>query len=154
MRLILFRGAILTSSKYKLMEENIARRKENLTDKIKEYDQTLQIIKLLQKKFAKEGASELITHFEVADTLFAKAKIPPGDTVSLWLGANVMVDYTHDEALALLLGKLSQAKDSLNVCVEEAEFLREQITTMEVNISKVYNLGVVQRQKTALKSKE
>ena len=45
-----------------------------------------------------------------------------------------MVAYPIDEAKALLTQKLSSQETSMKVCHEDLEFLREQITTMEVNI--------------------
>ncbi|KAJ2770262.1 peptide chain release factor 1, partial [Coemansia nantahalensis] len=81
----------------------------------------------------------------VNDTLYAHATVPPADSVNLWLGANVMLEYTTDEAQELLASKLSVAKTSLEHVVEDLEFLRDQITTMEVNIARVYNWDVKQR---------
>lgn len=68
------------------------------------------------------------TTFELNDTLFAKAEVPPTDEVYIWLGANVMLAYPMDEAETLLVERLAKAKKSLGDCEEDAEFLREQIT--------------------------
>ena len=43
-----------------------------------------------------------------------------------------MVQYTSDEADSLLTDKLAVAKTSLTFTLEDLEFLKEQITTMEV----------------------
>jgi Prefoldin subunit len=48
--------------------------------------------------------------------------------------ANVMLAYPIDEAKTLLTEKLSGQQISMKTCQEDLEFLREQITTMEVNI--------------------
>lgn len=72
------------------------------------------------------GALE--TTFELNDTLYAKAEVPPTDEVYLWLGANVMLAYPIPEAEELLQSKLSTAKQSLSTCEEDLDFLREQIT--------------------------
>ena len=66
--------------------------------------------------------------FELNDTLYAKAVIPPTDEVYLWLGANVMLSYPITEAETLLESKLSSAQQSLANCEEDLDFLREQIT--------------------------
>ena len=58
-----------------------------------------------------------------------------------------MLSYPIDEAEVLLEGKLNTAKQSLQNCEEDLDFLREQITTMEVAIARVYNWDVVQRRK-------
>jgi len=66
--------------------------------------------------------------FELNDTLYAKANVPPTEEVYLWLGANVMLAYPIDEAETLLEGKLSGAQQTLSNCEEDLDFLREQIT--------------------------
>lgn len=45
-----------------------------------------------------------------------------------------MVAYPIDEAKRLLKEKVSSQQASAKTCQEDLEFLREQITTMEVNI--------------------
>ena len=68
------------------------------------------------------------TTFELNDTLYAKANVPPTNEVYLWLGANVMLAYPIDEAETLLEGKLKSAQETLVHCEEDLDFLREQIT--------------------------
>jgi hypothetical protein len=43
--------------------------------------------------------------------------------------------------------KLNAAESSLKNCEEDLEFLREQITTLEVATARVYNWDVVERRK-------
>lgn len=68
----------------------------------------------------------------------------------IWLGANVMLSYPIDEAETLLTSKLTAAKTSLSNCEEDLDFLREQITTMEVALARVYNWEVAQKRKEKL----
>lgn len=58
-----------------------------------------------------------------------------------------MLSYEINEAETLLDGKLSTAKQSMSNCEEDLDFLREQITTMEVALARVYNWEVVQKRK-------
>lgn len=44
-----------------------------------------------------------------------------------------MLEYTYEEAKDLLTSKLDTAKNSLKNTIEDLEFLRDQITTMEVS---------------------
>jgi len=131
-------------SKYKFMEVNHLQRKKSLEDKLPEIRKTLEMVNFLILKKGQDDVP-IIVDFELNDTLYAKAKIPSGDTVYLWLGANVMLEYTLDEAKELLESKLSTAKKSLTTTNEDLEFLRDQITTMEVNTARVYNWDVKQR---------
>ncbi|KAG1080887.1 hypothetical protein G6F42_023165 [Rhizopus arrhizus] len=105
-------------SKYKFMEVNLLQRRKVLEEKIPEIEKTIAM---------------------------AKAKIEATGSVYLWLGANVMLEYTCEEAKDLLTSKLDTAKNSLKNTLEDLEFLRSQITTMEVNTARVYNWDVKQR---------
>ncbi len=53
-----------------------------------------------------------------------------------------MLEYSLEEADTLLSDKLKMAEKSLEAVVEDVDFLREQITTMAVNIARVYNWDV------------
>jgi len=59
--------------------------------------------------------------------------------------ANVMLSYKIPAAIALLHSKLEAAEMSMRNTVEDLEFLREQITMMEVNTARVYNWDVKRR---------
>ena len=62
--------------------------------------------------------------------------------VLLFLGADLMVEYTYQEALTLLQKNLKNAKTNINTYTEDLEYLREQITTIEVNLARVHNYKV------------
>ncbi|KAI4922251.1 peptide chain release factor 1 [Alternaria incomplexa] len=132
-------------SKYQFMQQNTQRRAAGLKDKIPDIQKTLETVRFLKSR--KDDAEPLETTFELNDTLYAKAEVPPTDEVYLWLGANVMLSYSIPEAEELLQSKLSTAKQSLGTCEEDLDFLREQITTLEVAFARVYNWDVAQRRK-------
>jgi len=56
-----------------------------------------------------------------------------------------MLSYTQDEAIELLSSKLQAAQQNLKNTTEDLEFLREQVTIMEVNTARVYNWDVKRR---------
>lgn len=58
-----------------------------------------------------------------------------------------MLSYPVDEAAELLKGKLDAAKESLRNCEEDMDFLRQQITTLEVNTARLYNYEVTLKRK-------
>ncbi|CBQ74012.1 related to prefoldin subunit 3 [Sporisorium reilianum SRZ2] len=134
-----------TMSKYKFMELNTAQRRRGLEEKIPDIRKTLQMVTFLKAK--KDDPESIETTFELNDTLYAKAKLDPVDTVHLWLGANVMLEYPLDEAISLLTAKLAGAEKSLESSKEDLDFLREQITVMEVNTARVHNWDVKRRRK-------
>jgi len=132
-------------SKYQFMQMNTERRAVGLREKIPDIQKTLDTVRFLKTRGS--DVEPLETTFELNDTLYAKAEVPPTDEVYLWLGANVMLSYPLDEAVSLLGDKLSAAQKSLDNCDEDLDFLREQVTTLEVATARVYNWDVAQRRK-------
>ncbi|KAJ5294108.1 hypothetical protein PENANT_c009G08746 [Penicillium antarcticum] len=136
-------------SKYQFMEVNTQRRGQGLREKIPDIKKTLEMVRFLKLRKESNPDADLQTNFELNDTLYARASISPADAeeVYLWLGANVMLAYPLGEAETMLDEKLTAAQSSLKNCEEDLEFLREQITTLEVATARVYNWDVVQRRK-------
>lgn len=58
------------------------------------------------------------------------------------------MSYDLDEAKALLEEKLSSAERNISELEHDLSFLREQMTTLEVNIARVYNWNVKNRKST------
>ena len=163
-------------SKYTFMQQNVERRAAGLREKLPEMKDTLDTVKFLKKKHnaaleakddeeaddladdleeAKLRKDEIEATFSLQDTLYAKATIRPAevDEVYLWLGANVMVAYPLDEAEEMLQGKLDKAKISLKAAEEDLEFLRVQITTLEVAIARVHNWDVGEKRRLRAEGK-
>ncbi|EGD84713.1 hypothetical protein H112_08425 [Trichophyton rubrum D6] len=143
-------------SKYQFMEVNTQRRAQGLQQKIPDIRKTLETVRFLKSR-REAGTNEPIqTTFDMNDTLYAHATLLPDDTdeVFLWLGANVMLAYPIDEAEQLLEEKLQAAELSFKNCEEDMEFLREQVTTLEVATARVYNWDVVQRRREKAEGKE
>ena len=102
----------------------------------------------LLKSRAATDVKQVETNFLVSDNIWAKATIPnESGRVGLWLGANVMVEYSHDEALRLLIKNQTSAQEKLTETEGDIDFLKDQITTTEVNMARVYNQGVHNKQK-------
>ncbi|KAG7330386.1 hypothetical protein KOW79_006608 [Hemibagrus wyckioides] len=139
--------------KYKYMELNLVQKKMRLKNQIPQIKQTLEILRHMQKK--KDTTDPMDTHFLLADNVYCKASVPPTDKVCLWLGANVMLEYDIDEAQTLLEKNLGTASRNLESLEEDLDFLRDQFTTTEVNMARVYNWDVKRRSKdNLLKSAE
>ncbi|KAK6291775.1 prefoldin subunit 3 [Coregonus clupeaformis] len=134
--------------KYKYMELNLAQKKQRLKSQIPQIKQTLEILRHMQKK--KETTNPMETHFLLADNVYCKALVPATDKVCLWLGANVMLEYDIDEAQSLLEKNLATASRNLDSLEEDLDFLRDQFTTTEVNMARVYNFDVKRRSKDNL----
>ncbi|KAK6543150.1 peptide chain release factor 1 [Orbilia ellipsospora] len=134
-------------AKYTYMMESNARRAAGLKDKIPDIKKTLQMVQFLETRNKKGDDEPISTMFELSDTLYAKASVTAPSEVYLWLGANVMLAYPNEEAITMLKQKLSAAQESLRNCEEDIDFLRQQITTLEVNTSRMYNWNITLQRK-------
>lgn len=123
-------------NKYRFLEVNLLQKRARLRRQLPDFEKSIEVIKLLEAK------EELNTHFLMSSQLYSKARIPPTETVCLWLGANVMLEYPLEEAKSLLSKNLSTSMSNLKQIEEDLEFLRDQITTSEVNLARVYNWNV------------
>ncbi|ODV72329.1 tubulin-binding prefolding complex subunit PAC10 [Cyberlindnera jadinii NRRL Y-1542] len=133
---------------YKYMEQSKINAQAQFMKKIPEIEESLRMVRFLKEK--NESQESIDTNYELNETLYTTATIEPTDKVMLWLGADIMLEYPIDEAEELLVEKLSTAKTNLEISEEDAEFLRENITTMEVNTARLYNWDVERRKKERL----
>ena len=104
------------------MEMNLLQKKKRLRSKLPDIQICLDMIEQLRKYREKDTNME--TNFLLAHNLYGKATIPPTDKVCLWLGANVMLEYTLDEADELLRGNQKTAQTTLLKVDEDLDFLR------------------------------
>ena len=122
--------------KYRFLEINLLQKRARLKRQLPDFEKSLEVIKLLMEK------TEFNTHFLMSSQLYSRARIPPTETVCLWLGANVMLEYPLEEARELLQKNLGTSMNNMKHIDEDLEFLRDQITTSEVNLARIYNWNV------------
>lgn len=129
------------SQKYRFFEERLQKGKNSLEEKLAEIKRAITTVSALSDRANRDGvnAKTIETHFELCDGIYARATIPPSPSVCLWLGANVMVEYSHDEALQLLNSNLKSAQQNYDQTCNDIKFLRDQLNTTDVNLSRVYN---------------
>ena len=128
----------MANSKYRMMEISLNNKRIRLQSKKEDLSKSISSVEGLR---ANPSAS---FHFELNDTLYARARLPIPDLkmIHLWLGANVMLSYPIEEGLTLLKDKKKEAAEMIKKCEDDLLYLRDQITTMEVNTARVYNLLV------------
>lgn len=143
------------SQKYRFFEERLIKGKDTLEDKMQEVKRALHAVKTLAEKSSRpdEKDREIETQFELSDGIYIRAAIPPTSKVCLWLGANVMVEYSHSEAIELLTKNLTSAESSFEETCNDINFLRDQLNTTDVNLSRVYNHHVQTVRTAAEKTK-
>lgn len=119
-------------NKYRFMDANLQQKKKRLTVQIPDIKKTLDTVLFLKSK--QETNEAFTSHFLLSDNLYTAAEMKPSNVVYLWLGANVMMEYSIDEALSLLTKNLASAKKMLAQVQEDLNFIRDQTTTTEVSI--------------------
>ncbi|KAJ6910358.1 prefoldin subunit 3 [Populus alba x Populus x berolinensis] len=130
---------------YKLVEMKLLAQQRDLQAKIPDIEKCLDVVATLQ---AKKGTSEpLIADFEVSEGIYSRARIEDAESVCLWLGANVMLEYSCEEANDLLQKNLDNAKASLEVLVADLLFLRDQVTITQVKLCLANNEQVIYNEK-------
>ncbi|XP_053964435.1 prefoldin subunit 3 [Anastrepha obliqua] len=131
-------------SKYRFMAFNLEARRRKLKSQIPDLQRSLEMVNVLRQE-----TEERETQFLLSDQIFIKTLVPPTKTVCLWLGASVMLEYPLDEAEELLKQNMNSAVVNLKTVEHDQDFLRDQLTTTEVNMARVYNWGVKKRQAAA-----
>ncbi len=129
-------------AKYSYMYESLLAQKRSLLRKMPDIQQSLETV-----QHVKAQSSPFSTFFPLTDNTHAQAEVEPCQNICLWLGANVMLEYSLDEAEELLTSSSKSASASLASIDRSMAFLREQITTTEVNIARVHNYNVALRDK-------
>merc|ERR1719487_1167959 len=132
-------------NKYQYMQSSLAAQRSGLRTKLPDITSALETVRQLIKRRDSSETAEIT--YQLYETIYTRAEVPPTDKVCLWLGANVMLEYTLDEAIELLTTNEANAKTTVTNLDEDMAFLRDQLTTTEVNIARTHNFNVKLRQK-------
>jgi len=120
--------------------------RQRMQAKQPEIARSLAAVRRLKK--ARADSETLDTTFSLSDNVLARADVPPTESVYLWLGVGVMVEYSLDEAEETLQTNLTEVKAKEKVYDEDLRLVREQAITTEVNLSRTFNFDVQQRRKS------
>ncbi|XP_050430253.1 prefoldin subunit 3 [Adelges cooleyi] len=129
-------------SKYKFFEYNLITKRKRLQSQLPDLEHTLEMINTMKS----HKDQQLKTDFLLSDDVYTKAHVDATDNVYLWLGANVMLEYNLDDATELISKNIQLANDNMKQVDDDLDFLRDQFTTTEVNMARVYNWDVKRRQ--------
>lgn len=128
-------------SKFKTFETSLTQKKQNYDLKIPDIEKSLALVKNLQSK--QEAGESVKTRYNLADNVYGKAEVDTSvGIVNLWLGANVMLEYTYQEAIDFLSQNLDSARKEFNIVKEDLAFVRDQIVTSEVSMTRIFNWDV------------
>ena len=137
--------------KLKIYEAHTQQRKLAVTTKLPETKQSLDMLAVLISKRAAQEDVEV--EYCLSDEVYAASVIEKeNEKVGLWLGANVMLEYTYEEAVEMLKKNMENGNTRLESLNEELAFIKEQMTLTEVTIARVYNYDVKVRRDEAGKA--
>jgi prefoldin subunit 5 len=123
-------------TKYRLLERHLIEKSQNLKRMRPDIAENLKAVRKLSSPTYQQP---LVTYFQISDGLYGKARLKNDQTVSLWLGANLMVEHTFAEADELLTTKLDGIDKEIASIDANLVFLRDQIITTEVTVSRLTN---------------
>jgi len=134
--------------KYQYMQSSLVAQRASLKTKLPDIASALASVRHLitKRDKAEDDPQDTEYTYQLSENLWARAAVPPSNVVCLWLGASVMLEYTLDEAVELLTTNEANARETLKNLEEDMAFLRDQLTTTEVNIARTHNYGVKLRQ--------
>lgn len=124
------------------MEAQIVKHSEGCKSKLPDIEKAIEAVEFMEKKRKENSEESMNVDFMVSNNLWAKASVPASETVCLWLGAEIMCEFTLEEARALLGKNLENAKTTLKNNEVDLDFIKDQITVCEVNIARVHNENV------------
>eukprot|EP00004_Rigifila_ramosa_P017105 TRINITY_DN4129_c0_g1_i1.p1 TRINITY_DN4129_c0_g1~~TRINITY_DN4129_c0_g1_i1.p1 ORF type:complete len:198 (+),score=70.55 TRINITY_DN4129_c0_g1_i1:10-603(+) len=131
---------------YKQLEVSLARRRQLMESKIPDLTSTLESVKFLKAKA--EKGEKMNVHFPLSDAVLGNAEIEGDGKVCLWLGADVMLEYSYDEAIELLTRNLATTHETIKEIDESQDFIKDQLNTIEVNSARIHNYQVDSRKKS------
>jgi len=128
-------------SKFKTFETSLTQKKQNYDLKIPDIEKSLALVRNLDSQ--KKDGKSVTTRYNLADNIYGKAEVDTSvGIVNLWLGANVMLEYTYQEAIDFLETNLNSARTEFKTVKEDLGFVRDQIVTSEVSMTRIFNWDV------------
>ncbi|KAK9841950.1 hypothetical protein WJX81_000596 [Elliptochloris bilobata] len=130
---------------YRLVEQDLSQRRVRLMGKLPEIEKAVAAVAMLLER--REAGEDAKVDFQLSEQLYARARVRQPESVALWLGADVMLEFPLQEAAALLAKNLSNAKAQLASVLKDLELIKDFITTTEVSIARVYNFDLARRKR-------
>jgi hypothetical protein len=131
---------------FKTHQQRLFDEKVDAERRIPELEENLRLLQVVHAK-----KSPVNARFMAADGVWADAVLDAASqdeqAVCLWLGANVLMQYTYSEAASVLETSLGASTQILASKNDELAFVKDQLTLCEVTISRFYNYGVARRRK-------
>ena len=149
---------------FKARMERLVAERDATEEKVPSYVETLEMVRMLRRKLVDEAEDGVDVRYLLADGVWADAVVPSpakshaelggieGGGVCLWLGSNTMMEFSYDEAEKLLQRTVDTCRETVAARSEEIEFVKSQLTLLEVSMSRFYNFDIRRRRLEAMAS--
>ena len=121
---------------YKSIEYQLVEKRQRLLKNRPGVQGDLDAVKRIGKM---TDQGETKCQFPLADSLYSTAVLDKTSRVALWLGANLLVEYTLEEAQQIYQESLDSLDKQLKETEEAMMFARNQITVTEVAVTRLAN---------------
>lgn len=129
---------------YKIYENSLEAKLARVLTKTSEITLNLQALHVLQEVPPGEVVE---ADYELGDTLYARAMLTDPKKVHLWIGANTLCEFTLSEAREYLEKKQKEAQSMKDLIEKDIKIVKEQVTTCEVTVARLYNHSVSLKRK-------
>ncbi|EKE42791.1 hypothetical protein ENUP19_0054G0063 [Entamoeba nuttalli] len=132
-----------TYKNLKFFLDVVSQRKTTLIEKVDETQSTLKYVILLEEK----TNDQVKTKFEISNGLYLPVTINKPKTVNLWIGANVMMEYSFDEAKKMLNENIKTTQDRIEKLEIDRKHLTTEISKMEDLIKQIVDASIALQKK-------
>uniref|UniRef100_A0A7E4UWV9 Prefoldin subunit 3 n=1 Tax=Panagrellus redivivus TaxID=6233 RepID=A0A7E4UWV9_PANRE len=140
--------------KYKLVESSLQSQREKVGENEPEFEQGRALLdKLVEAVKNPDTEWPLTIQYPIADQVYAHATIDKTETLFVLLGCNTMVELTIDETEKMFEKNLTGIQTLTTQLSEEIDFIKDQITTSEVNLAHLFNYKVALKKAQAAEQK-
>lgn len=119
-------------SQYKRLEAELQQQRIRLSTQLPDVRRSLEAVDTLVEKRERGDESGTTVKYQLTEATFADAEVATPESVYLWLGANVMLEYPLDEAKELLETNVKACESGLEANARDLAVLKDNVTIMEV----------------------
>uniref|UniRef100_A0AC35FJ39 Prefoldin subunit 3 n=1 Tax=Panagrolaimus sp. PS1159 TaxID=55785 RepID=A0AC35FJ39_9BILA len=129
--------------KYKVVEQNLTAQKEKIEENEPEFAVGRELLAKMKEALEDENYEwPMEIQYPLAEQIYAKAYVDKFETLTIVLGTGSFADITIEEADKMFTKNLNDINRLTSQLAEEIDFIKDQVTTSEVNVAHLYNYNV------------
>lgn len=136
-------------STYKRLEAELQQARIRLSQQLPDVRRSLEAVEVLCEKRDRGDEEPTTVKYQLTEATFADAEVETPESVYLWLGANVMLEYPLDEARELLEANVKACESGLEANSRDLAVIKDNVTITEVNMARLYNHDVKKKKERA-----